>query len=510
MSHFVPPFSPPDSDPTPRSGSPIDDDSSFESVSGGISLIVSGFDRSNNPNAGIHQFRSIYPDIIAVSTQKAPHRYLLPFTFLSLTPGDNLRPVDFIFVSLDNKEFSAPRPDLLNWLKAAIQDHGKFVARWITGKGPDKTRRGFFRMENMTIAQRMKSRFETVLTQKGFHFQNCTTATHAHAGIRIVVDFLDSASLDALTETPLIVDRISYPVSRPRFVEPDFGYDVAITGCGGIQGFEGCMNAHIRRHMGPVIARSRMALGGDVYVVIFKTWELTSQFLSSPLPHPRSVPTHIQLSDPILLYFFNNRGCPASPQYLAPNPPTSSDSPSLQKQIDILRDQGVQCFSTMNAMLATQSNLITDVRQSNLELRNALAASCNTNAAGQLVSMAHSDLLYLRSELNSLRGSLASATDPNLRASLTQQIEETMSSIEAQRNIRDEADAHYRSLMRATQSLIAGPVSDSPASARPAEVSNTRRQCRRLDEPSPDDEQEVQSSLMPVDGPPASTGNMDS
>ncbi|KAK0497442.1 hypothetical protein EDD18DRAFT_1352291 [Armillaria luteobubalina] len=248
-----------------------------------------------------------------------------------------------------------------------------------------------------------------------------------------------------------------------------------------------------------------MALDGDTYVIVLKSWELTSQLLSQSLPHPRGLPTHIKLSNPILLYFFNGCGCLASPQYLTSSPSNPSpDNADLQKQIDLLREQGMQSLSVTNRLIDTQTDILHNLHLSSIQTRSALTASANCQTAASQLSTIEADLAHLRSQLNMKQTMLLVITDLAMRSVLTAQAEVITAEIDAKCCLRVEAEQHVFSLMGAMHAAIAQDTSSASPSVQPAldhnpapEEPPRQRQCIR--ESSPSEEEIVQSSLMPVD-----------
>ena len=96
---------------------------------------------------------------------------------------------------------------------------------------------------------------------------------------------------------------------------------------------------YIRATYGDVIASSRLALNGDAYCVVFKTWAQTSQFLFDPFTTFDSglgVSHSISNARPALPYVLNTDDLPISPR---PSDPSEASYPQLQAQFDLLQQK---------------------------------------------------------------------------------------------------------------------------------------------------------------------------
>lgn len=75
----------------------------------------------------------------------------------------------------------------------------------------------------------------------------------------------------------VIAGRTFYP-TRPRFIIPSYGYQIAILGFRDWQSAMGTFNKFVRQlcqcgdGLDPIV-RSRMELGGDVYTAVRRDWD---------------------------------------------------------------------------------------------------------------------------------------------------------------------------------------------------------------------------------------------
>ncbi|KAK0458012.1 uncharacterized protein EV420DRAFT_1270768, partial [Desarmillaria tabescens] len=267
--------------------------------------------------------------------------------------------------------------------------------------------------------------------------------------IRLAFDFLDPASIENLESNPIVINHRVLPIFRPRFVVPEFGYDIAITGCGGIQGFQGGMDAVIRETIGPrSIIRSRMELNGDAYIVIMDSFENTVRLLNTDLPLPRGVPPYVTISKPMYLFFFNLRGCPASPTYLhSENSATASANiQNLQRQIDLLRENGVQTVQSVQNVFNIQNQSLMSIHASVNALQNAFAMSVASQTGLHRLTMADNELTRLRAERSSKELFLLMAPNDEVKAQVNNQIAALDRAIQLQDKLRGEANVYYTSL----------------------------------------------------------------
>ncbi|KAG1728955.1 uncharacterized protein EDB91DRAFT_1253212 [Suillus paluster] len=121
------------------------------------------------------------------------------------------------------------------------------------------------------------------------------------------------------------VNHHTYHPTRPRFVEPTYGEEIAIGGCEVLQNPQAQFNMELRKKYGQDVVRfSRVTLEGSTYTVVLCDWQTTNQFLED---FGKANPSHGAAS--------------LSPQVL-----------HLQVQVDELRRQGAETVGMVNQVLA--------------------------------------------------------------------------------------------------------------------------------------------------------------
>ncbi|KAK0229129.1 hypothetical protein EDD85DRAFT_776432, partial [Armillaria nabsnona] len=353
----------------------------------------------------------------------------------------------------------------------------------------------------------MKDQLATALNSRGLLFQFHTITPLANA-IRVAFDFLDPASVENLESNPIVINHRVLPVFRPRFIVPEFGYDIAITGCGGIQGFQGGMDAVVRNAIGPrSIIRSRMELNGDAYIVVMDSFENTVRLLDTDLPLPRGVPPYVTISKPMYLFFFNLRGCPASPTYLQSqnSTSTSADIQNLQRQVDLLRENGVQTVQSVQNVFNVQNQSLVGINTSINVLQNAFAMSVASQTGLHRLTMADNELTRLRAERSSKELFLLMAPNDGVRAQVNNQIAALDRAIQLQDKLRGEANVYYTSLTDRMATFTLTSSTDGhppPPHQHPEDEEDDRPHQRRRLEPvdgnnAPPMDQSVSISSVP-------------
>ena len=104
-----------------------------------------------------------------------------------------------------------------------------------------------------------------------------------------------------------------------------YGLKVSILGMRDVLQAQPVLNRYIRSKYNDIIACSRLALNGDAYCVVFKTWSQTSCFVNDTFTAFDSgygVFHSVSQICPALLYVLNNDGLPPSARMSEPsNPP---------------------------------------------------------------------------------------------------------------------------------------------------------------------------------------------
>ncbi|KAF8995604.1 hypothetical protein BDZ89DRAFT_1084700, partial [Hymenopellis radicata] len=356
-------------------------------VSAGMQLIVWGLDRSSQRSA-LENFTTTYPAILNTAANLQSPPFMPDWVDLRVVAGETTRCVDYIFVSLQETFSQEPRPDILAQLKDVINMHPILSADWNVTSRADKTRRVYF-LPGSHGTEVVKARIEAALAHRNVDYQHLFIMKTS-SGERIVVDLLHRDHVRELLDKPLIINQTTYHAHQPRFIIPKFGYDIAITGCGGIGRFKAGMDAIIRRRFNgeDIIAHSRMELDGDTYVVVMRSSELATTLVATDLPHPLGVPSNITLSSPLYLWFFNAQSCPAQSRFLEPSTTTMAGDGAVQPQLDSMREHINLAASTFNVVLRAQNQHISEIRNANNTLQNAMAlTSAITDARFRLMSV---------------------------------------------------------------------------------------------------------------------------
>ncbi|PBK64843.1 hypothetical protein ARMSODRAFT_1053492 [Armillaria solidipes] len=452
MSHPLPPFENPSLDHLPRPHTPPGELEPSSTVFVGLELAVSGLDRSSKSSAQT-DFVATYPQIVQHAHVALPQTYMPLPSDIKVDPGNARQAVDYVFISLSPSLSATPRPDILYGIRRAIIAHGRLKADWKVTNGYDRTRRNFFNMDSVNDTENMKDQLAAALNSRGLLFQFHTIMPLANA-IRVAFDFLDPVSVENLESNPIVINHRVLPVFRPRFIMPEYGYDIAITGCGGIQGFQGGMDAVICNVIGPrSIIRSRMELNGDAYIVIMDSFENTVHLLDTDLPLPR---------------------------VKAP-PPASADIQNLQRQVDLLCENGIQTVQSVQNVFNVQNQSLMGINSSINALQNVFAMSVASQTGLHRLTMADNELTRLHAERSSKELFLLMAPNDNVRAQVNNQIAALDRSIQLQNKLRGEANVYYTSLTdrMATFTLTSSTDEPSPPHQHPEDEEEDERPHQR-------------------------------
>ncbi|KAK0453055.1 hypothetical protein EV421DRAFT_646961 [Armillaria borealis] len=455
MSQLLPPFSLPNFDHLASSSTPHGNSELSLTSAAGFELIVWGLDRSSQLSAQ-SDFVVMYEEVFEHALMS--QTYLPSPSDIVVVPGDRLRAVDYVFVSLSSPE---PRPDIMNSMRHAILAHGKAKAEWKVARGYDRTRRGFFRVDDIEDAEGMEDKIADALNATELTFQFHTTITCGQSR-RVAFDFIDAASIERLESTPLVLDQHVLPIFRPRYIVPQLGYDVVVTGCDGIQGMQRAMDAIIRNMFGShSIAHSRMELDGDAYVVVMNNLGNAARLVDSDLPLPNGVPPFVPISKPMYLSLYNLRGCPASPTDYD-GKMSSPSIKSLQRQIRCLQDQILHANQTVQSAVQAHARAVAEIYQEYVALQNAFVMSLASQTAMQRLSAIQNELNLLRTERSSKELFICLAPSEKVRLLMTDQVSALDRRIELQDNLRAEATSNYMLLAN----KMAAFVTPSPESGQ--------------------------------------------
>lgn len=444
MSQLLPPFSVPNFDHLPSSSAPHGNSELTLLSAAGFELIVWGLDRSSQLSAQ-SDFAAMYKEVF-----EHAQTYLPPLSDIVVVPRDCLRSVDYVFVSLLSPE---PRPDILNSMRHAILAHGKAKAEWKVARGYDRTRRGFFRVNDMEDVDGMEDKIADALNAMGLTFQFHTTIICGQSRC-IAFDFVDATSIDRLESTSLVLDEHVLLIFRPRYIVPQFGYDIVVTGCDGIQGMQRAMDAIIRKRFGShSIAHSRMELGEDAYVVVMNNFDNAARLVDSDLPVPNGIPPFVPISKPIYLSVYNLHGCPASPTD-DDSKPFSPSIRSLHRQIRGLHEQILHANQTVESAAQAQATVIAKIYQDHVALQNAFVMSLTSQAALQNLSAIQNELNLLRTQRSSQELFMCLAPNEQVSRIMVDQVSALNGRIELQESLQAGAAADYMALANKLQLLL--------------------------------------------------------
>ena len=277
---------------------------------------------------------------------------------------------------------------------------------------------------------------------------------------RITFDLLDRASVDNLFKTPPVIDHQTIYPSVPRYIKPVYALEVGILGVKGVLRAAPVIDHYIKSKYGNVIAYSRLALNGDAYCVVFKTWAQTSRFLSDPFTAFDSgfgVSLSVSQALPALLYVLNSNGLPFSAR-----PPDSSNTSlrQLQAQFGMLQHKVDTQAHALEALVAQQEH-ISQQFQYNAQITAASIAGFSTflSVSAHLQAVT-SWLEVLQSGTRTCQLLLAIAP-PDRRNAIVEQLQYLESEISAHRTVVAQAQD---SLSAAEQLLPPFPF-PSPAPA---------------------------------------------
>ncbi|KAG0692479.1 hypothetical protein DFH29DRAFT_882425 [Suillus ampliporus] len=323
---------------------PIEDVNAEGSSAIGMELTVVGLDHTSPTSAKTHLERLLRQ----IQQQKA-----VPDVIIH--KGDVSGNLDYVHVSLHPALSAVPRPDVLQQLLTDINDlhQGAVHAKWHAGRGADKSRRIIFQVNSEEEMRTVHPLLREWFRSHNFAFQQDRTS-NLGGRLHISFDVLRSEDIDTILTTPPYVNHHTYHATRPRFVEPTYGGEIAIGGCEVLQNPQAQFNMELRKKYGQDVVRfSRVALEGSTYTVVLRDWQTTNQFLEDfgeGLPSSWTRFRNITVGVPDLLYLFNSVGAPANPSCGA-----ASSSPQvthLQVQVDELRRQGAETVGTVNQVLA--------------------------------------------------------------------------------------------------------------------------------------------------------------
>lgn len=307
---------------------------------------------------------------------------------------------------------------------------------------------------------------------------------------RVTFDLLDRASVKHLVQFPPVIDHHTYSPTTPRYIQPAYALEVAILGVKDILRAVPVIDCCIIARYGHVIAASRLALNGDAYCVVFKTWAATARFLADPFQAFASgfgISHSISQLSPALLYVLNNHGLPLSPRSADSSKPSNSSVCQLQGQFDLLQqkvDAGAHAFDALSG----QQNRIAQQLQDNAQTTAASIAGLSTAMTGSIrLQAATSRLDTLQSNPQSSEFLLALAT-PDRAPAISQRIDALHVDIAAQTGLVAQARASLSATERLLPSLLSPSAPSLTASTpNPTHIASSGQlpRTRPLDSPKP-------------------------
>jgi len=384
----------------------------------GVELIVSKLPRDGVTSAA-HHLRAVLGEY----NLQHPADPLVPVRIVS---ADERNPVDFVFVSVDPDITQAPRPDLLEQVRCALASAHGLQAEWKVGKGPDRTRRVHFQVDSFAQAEALQPKLNDYLNEHSCPFQGSFVSKN-----RITYDLLDRSTVDKLFRTPPVIDHQTLSPSTPRYIQPIYGLEVAILGLKDVLLALPVLDHYISHQYGDVIASSRLALGGDAYCVVFKTWAQASRFLSDPFTAFDSGfgTSHlVSHTVPALLYVLNSNGLPISAR-----PPDSSSAllRQLQAQFDVLQQIADTKVRASEALLTDQDQMLQQPQDHSLHTAASIASLSTIASASACLQAANFRLETLQSDRRMAQLFLA-FTSPDRSGALAQHLQLLESDISAQ------------------------------------------------------------------------------
>ncbi|KAI0369227.1 hypothetical protein BV20DRAFT_1053297 [Pilatotrama ljubarskyi] len=262
-----------------------------------------------------------------------------------------------------------PWADLLQGVrKSLIETYPDIRAQWRTHAGLDKTRRLTFAMDSQAQAQEVRPKIDKWLEKRKY----CTLMTftsRASGTWRIIYDFLDPAHVDAIFHSLPVIGGCTYYPTRPRFIIPSYGYQIAILGCRDWQSAKTTLDHCIE-------------LGGDVYTAVLHDWDSTLKVTDSGPVLEAFLSRHIlgrHISSPPqpgLLYCLNSSGLFLR-QGATDRERSSLELQQLRHELDAVRQQGLEQIRTLYSTLALTNDAITAM---SARLDHSLAVMTNLAA----------------------------------------------------------------------------------------------------------------------------------
>ncbi|KAF8965909.1 hypothetical protein BDZ97DRAFT_739753 [Flammula alnicola] len=368
----------------------------------GVELFVSGL-RNGAPYAAEDHLNQIIRHL-AANGQDLPD-----LTIVSPSnPG-----LDYVFVSLKDSQLRRnPRPDVLEMVRLIFDEQSDISARWRIAKAADKARQLSFVAEDKDKAVALKTRLENVFRIEGYKVQNSWVTDSG----RITFCFLSSSVVENLLRRYPVIDNQPVLPRRSRYIQPVYGLEVAVNGVGDYPQAQHMIDEYIQRKYGEkfgdnVVRESRVVQDESVYCALLVNPEVTTQFLSDEFDLFKQIPHHNATAPkwhPEYLYSLNNQGIPTS--LSAFKSAFKDDSPLMHSQLNLIRGQVELLARSLQAVIETHNDILRSMDQINQRIERTTAASFLIMTANNKLTAAQSETNSLRSEANTARLLLFTAT----------------------------------------------------------------------------------------------------
>ncbi|KAI0370416.1 hypothetical protein BV20DRAFT_1074949 [Pilatotrama ljubarskyi] len=359
----------------------------------GIELTVYSLDRATPLSASEH-LRKLIEETKARPGLSTEAQNVL--RALDIRQADSRHALDYAYLSFDQALVPHPRADLLQGVrKSLIESYPDIRVQWRTHAGLDKTRRLTFAMDSHAQVQEVGPKLKEWLEKR--KYRTLTTFTSRASGTwRITYDFLDPTHLEAIFLSPPVIGGRTYYPTRPRFIIPTYGYQIAIIGCHDWQSAKATLDQFIRqlcrRDDAPdPLVHSRMELGGDVYTAVLHDWDSRLKVAENGPALETFLSRHVlgrhisPAPQPGLLYCLNGSGLFLR-QGMVDRERSSLELQQQRHELDAVRQQGLEQIRTLYSTLALTNEAITAM---NARLGHSLAAMTNLAAQHALDAQAN-------------------------------------------------------------------------------------------------------------------------
>ncbi|KAF5376641.1 hypothetical protein D9615_007876 [Tricholomella constricta] len=416
----------------------------------GLELTVSGLDRTG-PQSAIDHLKKIISNLNDQG-QDLPDLQVTPGSYR--TAQDCL---DYATVSLSGPLKSSPRPDILEFVRKILDGVDGITALWRIQHGPDKSRQLAFTTKNKQDAATLKDKLDNIFRHQHLDVQ---ATTIAKTGSRITYTFTSRRSVENLTANKPVIenrpggDTIILTPIVPRYVQPVYGLEVAVTNVGGYPQAQVIIDAYIKSKYGTDAWRSsRLELDGTVYSAILRDPNVTTSFLTDPFEAFPDVNESFKPNKPDYLYNLNTASLPTITSSFRS---VNEESPFVRQQLDGLAIQVQTLTHALNKITLDHHDLVEAMRTAQDRYTNMFTNTVIFQMKLSQQLLAQSDLSSLRNSLSTAQLLLSLATSEAQRKNVAQHILELNQRVsEEQRNVaalRQSADTFLNSLLPSTMS----------------------------------------------------------